>query len=77
MRARTEAKVMSRVRAWVETRGGGWLSMAAAGAAAVLATELLKRGAFPMQGAHPIPAGSALRHLPGPPSVTQMLFQRR
>jgi hypothetical protein len=44
-RSKSDASALSRARAWVETRGCGWLGLVAAGAAAFLGTNLLMRAA--------------------------------
>ena len=50
-RARSEAGALARARAWVDSKAGGLLGLAAAGAAALLGAELLKRGACGTLGA--------------------------
>ena len=44
-RAKSDANALSRAKAWVESRGCGWLGLVAAGAVAFLGYGLLKRAA--------------------------------
>ncbi|KAK9908181.1 hypothetical protein WJX75_003830 [Coccomyxa subellipsoidea] len=61
-RSKSDASALSRARAWVETRGCGWLGLVAAGAAAFLGTNLLMRAAGAAVGGAALGPGGGTGH---------------